>query len=98
MPGLPRSSFVGRKYLREAPDFVESVVKRRRCDADHVRLAKIAFHAGRLEHSGVICSLILFSSSLNQFQNLLIARMTSEGIKIGVMFNPCPGLVISVRE
>ena len=49
-----------RENLREQPDFVECVIKRRRCDADHVGLAEIAFHAGRLEHSGVICSLILF--------------------------------------
>jgi len=46
MAGLPRSSFVRGKDLREPPDFVKGVVERRRCDADHVRLAKIAFHTG----------------------------------------------------
>ena len=33
----------------EAPDFVKSVVERRRRDADDVRLAEIAFHARGLE-------------------------------------------------
>jgi len=46
MTGLPRSLFVGGENLRKAPDFVKGVVQRRRRDADHVRLAKIAFHAG----------------------------------------------------
>ena len=35
--------------LRKAPDFVKRIVKRSRCDADDVRFAKIAFHAGGLE-------------------------------------------------
>jgi hypothetical protein len=46
MAGLPRSSFVGGEDLCEPPDFVKGVVQRRRRDADHVRLAKIAFHTG----------------------------------------------------
>jgi len=37
-------SFVRGKYLGKAPDFVKGVVKRSWRDADHVRLAKIAFH------------------------------------------------------
>jgi hypothetical protein len=44
MAGLPRNSFVGGEDLREPPDFVKGVVERRRRDANHVRLAKIAFH------------------------------------------------------
>ena len=40
------TSFVRSKYLREPPDFVKGVVQRRRRDANHVRLAKIAFHPG----------------------------------------------------
>ena len=35
--------------LRKAPDFVKRIVKRSRRDADDVRFAKIAFHAGGLE-------------------------------------------------
>ena len=34
---------------REAPDFVERIVERRRRDADDIRFAEIAFHAGGLE-------------------------------------------------
>ena len=37
------------EQLREPPHFVEGVVERRRRDADDVRLAEIAFHAGRFE-------------------------------------------------
>jgi len=35
--------------LRKAPDFVKRIVKRSRRDADDVRFAEIAFHAGGLE-------------------------------------------------
>jgi len=35
--------------LRETPDLVKSVVKRRRRDADHIWFAEIAFHIGRDE-------------------------------------------------
>ena len=38
-----------RKNLRKAPNFVERVVERRRRDADDIRFAEIAFHAGGLE-------------------------------------------------
>jgi hypothetical protein len=35
--------------LRETPDFVERIVKGSRGDADDVRFAEIALHAGRLK-------------------------------------------------
>ncbi len=38
-----------RKNLRKTPDLVKGIAKRRRRDADDVRFAKIAFHAGGLE-------------------------------------------------
>ena len=38
-----------REDLREAPDFVEGVVKRDRRDADHIRLTEISLHPRDLE-------------------------------------------------
>lgn len=35
--------------LRKTPDFAKRIVKGSRGDADHVRFAEVAFHAGRLE-------------------------------------------------
>jgi hypothetical protein len=43
MAGLLRSSLMGQN-LRKSPDFVKGVVQRSWRDANHVRLAKIAFH------------------------------------------------------
>jgi len=45
----PMTSLMLAENLRETPHFAERVVKGSRGDADHVRFAEVAFHAGRLE-------------------------------------------------
>ena len=66
--------------LSKAPDFVERVVKRRGRDADDVRFAEIAFHAGGFRHHRCDVSLVSAFSSPNRFHYLLKPWMAAERV------------------
>ena len=69
-----------RENLNKSPNFVKRIIKRSRRDADDVRFAEIAFHAGGFRHHRSDVSLVSAFFSPNQFHYLLKPWMAAERV------------------